>query len=304
MNAHSSGAGGNAELREFLRSRRARITPAEAGLSPQSGARRVPGLRREEVAQLAGVSVDYYIRLERGRDVNVSDSVLDALARALRLNDTERGHLYAVARPVRAPRRPIPPQRVRPGVHRVLEALHETPAMVIGRRLDVLAGNRMAYALFPDFGALPPRKRNYARYLFLGEGARELYADWEAAARATVASLHLYAGRFPHDPLLTELTDELARRDADFQRWWEEHDVLRRTYGSKSLRHPIVGDLTLEYEALTVTDDPEQSLGLYTAEAGSPSERGLRLLAEWAADPSGGTVRTAPSRTDAASVDG
>ncbi|MDX6316291.1 MAG: hypothetical protein QOF44_5755 [Streptomyces sp.] len=282
--ADSGGNGGNAELREFLRSRRARITPEEVGLSPQPGTRRVPGLRREEVAQLAGVSVDYYVRLERGRGVNVSESVLDALARALRLTDTERSHLFAVARPTRARHRPMAPQRVRPGLYRMLETLTEIPAMVIGLRMDVLATNRLARALLVDFDALPHRERNMARFLFLDEAARELYVDWEATARGTVASLHLYAGRNPHDPHLAELIGELSLRDRDFRRWWADHDVLLRTHGAKRYHHPVVGDLVLDYEALTPTGDPDQTLGLHTAEPGSPSEQALRLLASWTSE--------------------
>ncbi|WP_079124718.1 helix-turn-helix transcriptional regulator [Streptomyces lushanensis] len=275
----SSEGGGNTELREFLRSRRARITPEQAGLSPQGGTRRVPGLRREEVARLAGVSVDYYVRLERGRTASVSENVLDAVARALRLDDTERGHLLAVARRTRAHRTPTAPQRVRPGLYRVLETVGDAPAMVLGRRMDVLAANRLARALFTDFEALPHRERNMVRFIFLDEAARELYIDWESSARGSVAALHLYAGRHPDDPLLAELIGELSLRDEDFRRWWADHDVLRRTHGTKRYHHPVVGDLDLEYEALTPAADPEQTLGLHTAEPGSPSERALRLLA-------------------------
>lgn len=281
---------GNTELREFLRSRRARLTPEEAGLLPQSGARRVPGLRREEVAQLAGVSVDYYVRLERGRNLNPSESVLDALSRALGLNDTERDHLYALARPTRGRRRPLTPQRVRPGLLRVLESLTDTPATVMGRRLDVLASNRMSRALFTDFDALPRRDRNMARYMFLDESARELYVDWEPAARSTVAALRLYAGRQPDDPQLAELIGELSLRDQDFRLWWAEHDVVRHSHGVKHMHHPLVGDMTLAYESLIVTDDPEQSLGLHTAEAGTRSDEALRLLASWTNEPAAGTL--------------
>jgi transcriptional regulator with XRE-family HTH domain len=252
----------------------------------------VPGLRREEVAQLAGVSVDYYVRLERGRNLNPSESVLDALARALSLNDTERDHLYALARPTRGRRRPMTPQRVRPGLIRVLDALTDTPATVIGRRLGVLASNRMSRALFTDFDALPRRDRNMARYMFLDEGARELYVDWEPAARSTVAALHLYAGRQPNDPQLAELIGELSLRDQDFRLWWAEHDVVRHSHGIKRLHHPLVGDMTLAYESLIVTDDPEQSLGLHTAEAGTPSDEALRLLASWTNEPA---ARTQPA---------
>jgi transcriptional regulator with XRE-family HTH domain len=272
------------ELREFLRTRRARITPEEAGLSPEPGTRRVPGLRREEVARLAGVSVDYYVRLERGRGLNVSASVLDAIARALRLNDDERDHLFAVARPTRTRPRPLPPQRVRPGLYRVLETMADTPALITGRRTDVLATNRLAGALYTDFDALPHRERNMARFIFLDDNARELYADWEGVARSSVAALHLYAGQHPHDPRLAELIGELSVRDPDFRRWWADHDVHRRRFGSKRFHHPLVGDLVLDYEALAVTGDPDQVLGVYTAEPGSASEQALRLLASWTSE--------------------
>jgi transcriptional regulator with XRE-family HTH domain len=285
MSEPASAAGGNTELREFLRSRRARITPEQAGLAEEAGARRVPGLRREEVARLAGMSVDYYIRLERGRNLNVSESVLDALARALQLNDTERGHLFTVARPRRGQRRPLSPQRVRPGMRHLLAALTEVPAVVLGRRLDVLDSNHLARALYTDFEALPRGERNMARFVFLDETARELYVDWADAARSIVATLHLYAGSHPHDPQLAELIGDLSLRDQDFRRWWADHDVFRRGHGTKRYHHPLVGELTLAYEALTPTDDPDQTLGLSTAEPGSPSEQALRLLASWTSEP-------------------
>ncbi|MDT7684789.1 MAG: hypothetical protein QOG57_5099 [Pseudonocardiales bacterium] len=296
MTDQSAGAGGNSELREFLRSRRARITPEEAGLPPQPGVRRVPGLRREEVARLAGMSMDYYVRLERGRNLNVSESVLDAVARALRLNDTERGHLFALARPTRSrtrQRRPGP-QRVRPGLYRVLDTVTDIPAVVLGHRLDLLASNRLARAFYTDFEALPHRERNMARFVFLDDAARELYVDWPAAGRGIVATLHLYAGAHPHDPQLAELVGELSLRDADFRRWWADHDVYRRENGTKRYHHPLVGDLTLSYEAFNPTGDPDQTLGLHTAEAGSPSEHALRLLASWTAE------ATAAPRSEAA----
>jgi transcriptional regulator with XRE-family HTH domain len=244
----------------------------------------VPGLRREEVALLAGMSVDYYVRLERGRAVNASESVLDAIARALRLNETERGHLFALARPTRSRQRPMAPQRVRPGLHRVLETLTDIPALVLGRRMDVLASNQLARAFYTDFDALPHRERNMARFMFLDEVARELYVDWDSAARGVVGTLHLYAGQNPHDPQLAELIGDLSLRDTDFRRWWADHDVLLRTHGSKQYHHPVVGELTLGYEALVPTDDSDQTLGLHTAEPGSPSEHALRLLASWTAD--------------------
>jgi len=275
----------NTELREFLRSRRARISPDQAGLPAQLGPRRVPGLRREEVAQLAGVSVDYYVRLERGRNVNVSETVLDAIARALRLDEVERSHLFAVAKPSRSRQRAMSPQRVRPGLYRVLDSLTDNPALVLGRRMDVLASNHLARALYTDFEALPVRDRNMARFTFLDETARALYVDWPAAARSEVAYLHLYAGRHPDDPQLVELVGELSLQDKDFRRWWAEHDVYRHSHGTKDYHHAVVGDLTLGYEAMTPTDDPEQTLGLHTAEPGSPSEQALRLLASWTTEP-------------------
>ncbi|MFZ3495232.1 helix-turn-helix domain-containing protein [Streptomyces sp. 5.8] len=324
------------DLRDFLRSRRARIGPEEVGVAAHPGRRRVPGLRREEVAQLAGVSVDYYTRLEQGRTLHASAEVLDAVARALRLDATERSHLFDLARPQRAPgpgRRAADPaaagapgtaettgpQRVRAGLYQVLDALEVgTPAMIMGRRLDVLAANRLAESLYADFGApeadlpeadlpeadLPDsdavepgaaepgtvalgtpgrRGRNLARFLFLDPAARTLFADWESAARGAVAALRFYAGRHPYDPELSPLVDELASFDRDFRRWWAGHDVLEHTHGTKRFRHPDIGELALEYESLTFPDDPDQTLYLYTAEPGSPSDEALRTLASRAA---------------------
>ncbi|CAM4200986.1 helix-turn-helix transcriptional regulator [Kibdelosporangium persicum] len=272
----------NTELREFLRSRRAKITPEEAGLPTLPGTRRVPGLRREEVAQLAGVSVDYYVRLERGKSVNVSESVLDALARALRLNDVERAHLFTVARPTRRAR-PLPPQRVRPGLRLVLESLPDVPVMLVGRRMDVLGVNKLAAALYKDFDAAPPHERNVVRYMFLDPAARELYVDWADGARSAVASLQFYAGQHPHDPQLAALVGELSVRDKDFRRWWADHDVFRHGHGSKKLHHPVVGELTVFYESLIPREDPDVMLSMHTVEPGSPSAQKLRLLASWAA---------------------
>jgi transcriptional regulator with XRE-family HTH domain len=282
MDAHRPAVSGKRiELGEFLRTRRAKISPHQAGLTPAPTVRRVPGLRREEVAQLAGVSVDYYVRLERGRNVNVSEAVLDAIARTLQLTSDERSYLFTVARPARTRPRPLPPQRVRPGLYRILETLTEAPALVIGRRTDILATNRLARALYTDFDALPRRERNVTRFTFLDENARTLYDDWEGIARTSVAALHLYAGQHPHDPQLAELIGELSLRDPDFRTWWADHDIQRRTYGTKRFHHPLVGDLTLDYEALDVAGDPDQTLGIYTAEPGSPSAQALRLLASW-----------------------
>ncbi|WP_371596310.1 helix-turn-helix transcriptional regulator [Streptomyces sp. NBC_00564] len=280
------------EIREFLRTRRARVTPEQAGLTPHPGARRVPGLRREEVAQLAGVSVDYYVRLERGRTQGVSPAVLEAVARALQLDDTERAHLFDLARPTETRvrrRRPLSPQRVRPVLYRALDSLG-APAIVLGRRMDVLAANRLGYALFTDFQARPHRERNFARYVFLDEAAHALYADyWETAAGDCVATLHLYVGRHPDDPQLTELIGELSVQSDVFRRMWADHDVLAHTIGTKRLHHPLVGDLTLDYVVLAVEGDLDQNLTVLTPEPASPSAEALDILASWT-HTSGGQV--------------
>jgi len=272
----------NDELRQFLRSRRGRVEPHEVGLPTGEGARRVPGLRREELARLAGVSVDYYVRLEQGRATGASEDVLDAVARALRLDDDERAHLFDLARPTRtrAKQRTARPQRVRPGVLRLLQST-PMPAFVLGRRLDFLATNRMTRALLCDFDARPPRERNHARWVFLDPAARELYVDWEAVARDNVASLRMDAGRHPDDPELSALVGELSVKSPEFAGWWASHDVLRQTHGTKRYHHPIVGALTVGYEALTLPDDPDQTLFLYTVEPGSPSAEALELLSAW-----------------------
>ncbi|WP_330350891.1 helix-turn-helix transcriptional regulator [Streptomyces sp. NBC_00582] len=273
----------SSEIREFLRTRRARITPEQAGLVPHGGARRVPGLRREEVAQLAGVSVDYYVRLERGRTQGVSVTVLEAVARALRLDDTERAHLFDLAQPTptRARhRRPLAPQRVHPVLYRTLDAL-SVPAVVQGRRTDVLAANKLAHALYTDFEARPRRERNFARFVFLDEAARTLYADWNQVAGDCLAMLRLYAGRHPDDPQLTELIGELSLHSDTFRRMWADHDVQAHTTGTKRLHHPLVGDLTLDYLVLAVEGDPEQTLTIYTPEPASPSAEAIDILASW-----------------------
>ncbi len=270
------------ELREFLRSRRARLAPEDVGLDGGRGARRVPGLRREELAQLAGVSVDYYTRLEQGRDINVSEDVLRAVADALQLGEDERGYLFDLAQPTRVRRKPssAPPQRVRAGVRQLLDAL-QTPAFVTGRRGDILATNHMARALICDFDALPRRERNHARWVFLEPEARERYLDWELVARDCVAALRLEAGRHPDDPDLSALIGELTVKSPEFAAWWADHEVRRLSHGTKRYHHPAVGELTVAFEALPVPDAPEQTLFLYSTEPGSASEQALSLLASW-----------------------
>ncbi|AVH54648.1 MULTISPECIES: helix-turn-helix domain-containing protein [Streptomyces] len=272
------------DIRDFLRTRRARITPQQAGLPPHPGVRRVPGLRREEVAQLAGVSVDYYVRLERGRTTSVSAAVLDAVARALQLNDTERNHLFALANPTRQRPQARAAQRARPGLLRALENVAGVPALLLGHRLDVLATNHLARAFYRDFEGLPAGEWNMARYMFLDPAARDLYVDWPETARENVGMLRLHASHHPRDPRLAQLVNELSVGDRDFRRWWSDHDVYQPKYGSKRYHHPLVGDLTLGFEAFKPMGDPDQTLGLYTVEPGSPSENALRLLASWTAD--------------------
>src|SRR3954452_18755133 len=256
-----------AELGDFLRSRRARLRPQDVGL-PDHGRRRVPGLRREEIAQLAGVSVDYYVRLEQGRDIHPSEQVLDAIARALALDPDERQHLDALVRPRKRARRRRP-ERVRPTVQDLLDHMH-VPAMVIGRRMDVLAFNPLAGALVDGF-----RERNMLRHVFLEEGARELYPEWEAIAAETVGFLRLSAGEDPDDAELIELVGELSVHSEDFRRLWARHDVHSKAFGVKRFEHPQVGPLTANYECFRLPD-AGQTLVTYTAAPGS--ETALALL--------------------------
>ncbi|GAA2135546.1 helix-turn-helix transcriptional regulator [Kitasatospora kazusensis] len=288
-------------LRDFLRSRRARLLPRDVGLPDFGGRRRVAGLRREELAQLAGVSVDYYTRLEQGRVGNASPAVLDALARALRLDADETRHLHRIARPAaaRGPagRRAARPQRVRPMLRVLLESLDGLPALVMGRRMEVLAWNRAASALLGDFDTAEPAARNIARITFLAPGSRTLYADWDACARENVAYLSMEAGRHPDDPELTALIGELAVKSPEFRTWWAEHPVQDKASGTKGFRHPVVGDLELFYETLRAVDDPTQALITYAPEPGSPSEDALRLLLAWTAQESTPDARAAAAAT-------
>ena len=278
------------DLREFLASRRAKVTPQQAGLPTYGGHRRVPGLRREEVALLAGVSAEYYTRLERGNAQGVSDSVLEALVRALQLDEAERAHLYDLARvsaaATRTRRRPAQ-QRVRPGVQQLLDAMTDVPAFVQNGRLDVPAANGLARALYADLFDTPPgtqgRVPNHARYTFLDPRAVDFYPDWNAAAATGVALLRAEAGRNPGDRQLNELIGELTTRSERFSALWATHNVRWHTTGTKSFRHRVVGDLSLSFEGLALTADPGLMLITYTAEPGSPSKDALRFLASWAA---------------------
>jgi transcriptional regulator with XRE-family HTH domain len=276
------------ELGEFLRSRRAKIQPEDVGLRTV-GRRRVPGLRRDELAQLAGVSVEYYVRLEQGRGPNVSDAVLDALAGVLRLTETERDHLSSLARPKKAPARANGSSQLRPGLRLLLDAMESTPAFVLGRRMDVLAWNRLADAI-SGWTVGPGGRPNTARHLFLDPSARDYYPDWERVAEETVAYLRLDAGRHPRDPKLAALVGELSIADETFRRLWAAHEVKEKTFGHKLINHPLVGELELSYETLALPGDPDQLLVTYLAEPGSTTAERLALLASWTAEPPAETM--------------
>lgn len=270
------------DLGDFLRSRRARIQPEEVGL-PSHGRRRVPGLRREEVAQLAGVSVDYYIRLEQGRGPSVSDTVLDAVARVLRLDDTERAYLHAVARP-RKPSRGSATPRVRAGVQLMLDSMERTPAFVLDVRMDVLAWNALADAVF-GYSRSTPDGRNIPRHVFLDPASRDFYPEWSAVAVQCVAHLRMQAGHHQEDRRLTSLVGELSLKSEDFRRLWADHPVRACAYGVKRIQHPVAGPLTFPYETLTITEDPNQSLLVYTPQPGSDTAERLALLGSWTTSP-------------------
>ena len=271
------------ELADFLRRTRAASDPQRAGLPSDDRVRRVPGLRREEVALLAGVSTDYYTRLEQGRRIVPSVQVLDAIGRALDLDEAGRTHLHDLVAAAGAPRprARTTVQRVRHGLHQLLDSLDAQPAMILGRRTDVLAANRLARALFTDFERMPPRERNYARWMLLSDEARALFLDWEVQARNAVESLRLDAGRTPDDPETQQLVGALSLASGEFRRWWSEHQVHQRRYGTKRLRHPLIGDVTVDFETFTSPADPDQTLFVYTTVAGSSSHQALGLLGSW-----------------------
>lgn len=272
------------DVKEFLVSRRARITPETAGLPLSGGNRRVPGLRREEVALLAGVSVDYYNRLERGNLHGVSESVLDAVASALQLDDAERAHLLDLARAAndspaaRRPRRRA--TTIRPSIQRLLDAITEAPALIRDNYFDYLGANRLGRALYAPLFA---GTGNSARFTFLDPAARDFYPAWETTAAELVAALRGEAGRNPYDRRLSDLVGELSTRSDEFRRMWGAHNVRYHRSGVKRVTHPVVGDLELVYEALDLPADPGLSLSTYTAEPGTASAEKLRLLASWAA---------------------
>ncbi|MFF9002924.1 helix-turn-helix transcriptional regulator [Streptomyces achromogenes] len=280
------------EVREFLTSRRAKISPGQAGL-PSGSRRRVPGLRRSEVAALADVSVEYYAKLERGHLAGVSPAVLEAVARALQLDDAERAHLLRLAQAadgtdvLTRPRRRRTRDQWKPhaSLQWTLEAVTAGPAFVRNGRMDILAANQLARALYADVFASPGNQRNLARFNFLDPASRRFYPDWDLAADVAVAILRTEAGRNPHDKELHDLVGELSTRSDDFRTRWGAHNVRHHGTGTKRFHHHTVGDLTLAYEGLEMAAEPGLTVTIYTAEPGSPSEEGLRLLASWAATP-------------------
>jgi transcriptional regulator with XRE-family HTH domain len=283
-----------AEVKDFLTTRRAKVSAARAGL-PELGARRVPGLRRSEVAALAGISVEYYAKLERGALAGASPSVLDALARALQLDDAERTHLHDLARAadgtsalLRPRRRTTKKWTPRPSLQWVLDAITAGPAIIRNGRMDLLAANalgRAMHASLYDSGRRDGTPPNFARFTFLDDESRRFYPDWDTAADIAVAILRTEAGRDPHDKALHDLVGELSTRSPDFRRRWSSHDVRLHGSGTKTFHHDVVGDLELAYESVDMVSEPGLSLTIYAAEPASPSAQALALLASWAATP-------------------
>ena len=275
------------EVREFLASRRARITPEMAGLTLFGGRRRVPGLRREEVAMLAGVSVDYYTKLERGNLAGTSESVLDAIARALNLDQAERDHLYNLARASgpsgKAQRRPLQSGAVRPTLQFMLDSITGSPAFIGNHHMDIVAANQLGYALYSEMYRGPARPANHSRFIFLDPRALDFYPNWDLAANTNVAILRTQSGRNPFDKRLADLVGELSVRSEEFRTRWAAHNVRRHYAGTKVFRHPVVGELELAYEAMELAEDPGFTLTVYPAVPGSPSDERIRMLASWAA---------------------
>jgi len=290
------------DVQQFLTALRARMTPEKAGLTTFGGERRVPGLRREEVAQLAGVSTAYYTRMERGDLGGVSESVLYALVRALQLNDAESAHLFDLARAAtpsgarRAPRAK-PETRVSPLVAQLLDTMRDVPVVAMNRVTTVAGSNALGRALFPHFFTEGGTPVNSARYLFLDERAKTFYADWETSAREAVSALRLLAGQDPTDRALMALVGELATRSTDFRTWWGGHTVRTHNTGIKRINHPIVGAMTLSYETLLLPSSSGIVVATYLAEPGSSSADALDMLRSWAAQSTGSaTEPSLPSK--------
>jgi transcriptional regulator with XRE-family HTH domain len=265
----------NTELGDFLRSRRAALSPVETGVPTYGSPRRVPGLRREEVAQLAGMSVNYYTRIEQGESHQMSDAVIEAIANALRLDETERVHLVRLARPTHVARRETGPERVRESVITLAESSIGQAVLIVGRRTDLLGGNRLGYALF---GLSPDQRPNMAKQIFLEPATRELFVDWQTEAHNAAAYLRMASSDQPDDPLLTELIGELTIKSSEFARIWATHPVAECLHSVREYDHPFVGRLTLNEESLRLPDDPGQRIIFNAAVPGSDSAERLRLL--------------------------
>ncbi len=294
-------------LADFLQSRRARLRPEEAGLVNYGERRRVPGLRREELAQLAGVSVSYYTRLEQGQSQHASDAVLDAIARTLRLDEQEREYLLRLARPGRPPHRAPRPEQVRPGLRTLIESMPDTPAVVLGRSTDALAWNTLGHALVAGHldvtsPTRPADRPNMTRLVFLDAHTRELYVDWKGKARSAVAHLRMLAGQSPHDPRLAALVGELTMHSNEFAALWAAHPVRHCEPSPRAFHHPLVGELTLWQETLRPLADDDQMVVLYGAVPGSASEAGLRLLAALASGGAGSATGNATGTAERETV--
>lgn len=293
--------GQSVEFGKFLKAMRSRLSPEQAGINTTSGARRVPGLRREEIARLADVSTDYYTRLEQGRNIHPSRAVLDSVARALRLSPGEHTHMLDLLENCEESL-PLPVQGVRPALLQLLDAVGNVPALVLGRRTDVLAGNPLAFLLLADFPAMPETERNLTRWLILDPSARELFRDWKAVASEAVGTLRSDVGRHPNDPRANQLVGELAVRSEHFRQWWAGHRVAKGSAGVVRLHHPIVGDLELNFEDLARLDDPDQVLRVFSAKPGSPSADSLTLLGSFGAEAT--APKSAQVETDASPSQG
>ncbi|MEU0842629.1 helix-turn-helix transcriptional regulator [Streptomyces sp. NPDC005962] len=269
------------EIKEFLRTRRDALRPSQAGLTNHPG-RRVPGLRREEVAQLAGVSVDYYTRLEQGRLTSASEGVILSIAEALQLTQAETQYLRDLLRPQprQAAKEPTPRQQVRPDLMRILDGMHDQPAFVLGRRNEVLASNALLDALLTPFNERDTDDRNLLRWMLLDPAARDLYLDWAQVTSEVVGVLRAEAGRYPNDAQTARFVDKLKAASPEFVTWWAERTVVERTWGTKRFDHPLVGRLDITYEALTLPGDPDQILFIYAGKTNADLEK-LRILASW-----------------------
>ncbi|WP_187976370.1 helix-turn-helix transcriptional regulator [Mycetocola sp. JXN-3] len=270
-------------LAEFLRAARARVQPQDVGLGSGGAiARRVPGLRRDEVALLAGMSVDYYTRMEQGRIKHASDAIVNGLCKALLLNATERSYLFSLFSPAtgRQPQ-PVRATKVRPIVRQMLDQMENTAAFVLGVGMEVLAMNDLAKKLMPDFTAETGLARSLARWTFLAPEARTYYREWDVVAADMTAILRRDSSRHPNDRALNELIGELTVKSEAFQQWWPQHMVYECSFGTKKLAHPLVGPIDIEYETFPVPEDPDQQLFIYMAKKGSPSDDALRILDTW-----------------------